>query len=1600
MSSRAEDVSLPVLVGELEALEKAIAARDAEPGIAAASRPAIEDFLRRWENVTVVDNGAVLPLASVATLLDRGAVIGTDGASALLLWAATTCRAADIVSAVEPALGRLGHDPVAMVDQAIAVAWSLGSDDLPALVMPALRTYVRCTRFDKALGLRAVTPRDIVRCLVTVHPATVHPVALDLLAVALNLSGAAPGALFLALAASLDDPLQREPRSAEEVEIRLSVAELLRARGWSAEGAVYCSEHLGILGGIAEPARRRLAERVIAIHRQAVLLLARDRRIDDVTRQRALAYRGAELVATQFYAELPDLEAAASVAVTNAREAWSAGASEAVPATGALLCHAAEAVPHLPTDRRAAEGRWVEQCIDDVLRRWPTWAGDEGLAALQQARSVVSLAGDRAPLRAEFEALRAELDRASTFDEARSVLERADVRSIVGLIADKHESSRGALAWQYAACYQADNLFLQASDVHGGYMRGAIERLVRIVDREDGDPQVRSNAATTGSGLAILLAEREGAIQMADLAIDLADRGLRLREAVDRGGLLCNAAIGRIWRFWLSSTPDPDDLRRAARLTAAAVEVTRRYLDRPPATVLNSSLLSRSGISPDLARRGLEEFVCRQLAVCLAALWRVTAVAHLCLQGNVRWLGALMERTARRSGELLSELPLLARVRNVWPLIAGVAAASHDECLTMLGEIPDRLRDESWSWSILLVARDACADPTADGARANAVSVCGRATSLLREFADRHGPRGRRTSAAAIVAGLVLNLATGVQPTAGEKRGVARTALELLQPRSPWRVHVPRSLLALADLAIAHLARLGLDDDDGPALLDLTAYLRRRADEPGIEPHLRACLAHEAGVLFHETPGRMPLPAAARMELAAEAFIASLACLQDPGCDPPPRVHADLEVLKVRARVGLLCTLGERPTPNRLTALIQRQLAASGLDALLRSEPEMPAACRHMASRVFATTLGSLALQLRGRERRRLLQQAIALLCDEVDASASVEEATVSLSNVVSLARAHGGYASILPVWQEMLAQRRAGLPAAAQLPRPGRPGEVRASQSQKPAEAEPLAGALAAAEAATTELPEDERDAAYLAQDRATEAHAAWYRVALLAAHDDSSSILERALATMAMRPHRSMLARRSRGEVGDLERVLRARARYLDALATQYDPVARVKLQSALHANTRDLKAASLPAAVNRLPDDPCIAFLPGRDGAGLAVLRPEAGAPLRRAPLPGLTLQHLRRWTTGTRRGPLERWMRALDVLVTVRESSLLVPRSAAEVRDVEKNARQAWRAVASSVIWNQGTTSTLRLVHLLDRVKAAGYGDRSAGARVDLLDAAIDSAWRSMEACLRRCTSELARDIWDPLVRALPELMRVGTLDLVPSFHFESLPLMPALELSSLAACPVAPRWRIPGGPGPAPSDGARRWLCVAPGGSGATAPLLHLDEERRQVSAMPSAGFTELTGPACTVEQVSREMLNLEHDALLYAGHAQFEPLDPLFSGLVLAGEQQLRCRRIACMDLKHLRLAYLSACETALVDSGDPTQRLDSICNAFLAAGVGEVVATGWLLSDEGAVPATGAFVRRLSDGASPAEALRLARVALMKDQPATVWAAHAVWTM
>ncbi len=185
------------------------------------------------------------------------------------------------------------------------------------------------------------------------------------------------------------------------------------------------------------------------------------------------------------------------------------------------------------------------------------------------------------------------------------------------------------------------------------------------------------------------------------------------------------------------------------------------------------------------------------------------------------------------------------------------------------------------------------------------------------------------------------------------------------------------------------------------------------------------------------------------------------------------------------------------------------------------------------------------------------------------------------------------------------------------------------------------------------------------------------------------------------------------------------------------------------------------------------------------------------------------------------------------------------------------------------------------------------------------------------------------------------------------------------------------------------------VVVASGAVDSSLPALPgADEEGSEVASLfHDAVF--IHGHEVTRAQVLTQL----HDArvLHFAGHALagFNRV-----GLVLGPDSLLSSQDIATLGLHNLKLAVLSACDTANGDEGTSADG-DSLARTLVAAGVPNVVASRWKVDSNVTRQLMRVFYSNLLGGKSPAESLCAARAAIRSIpayQHPYYWASFAVF--
>jgi CHAT domain-containing protein len=166
------------------------------------------------------------------------------------------------------------------------------------------------------------------------------------------------------------------------------------------------------------------------------------------------------------------------------------------------------------------------------------------------------------------------------------------------------------------------------------------------------------------------------------------------------------------------------------------------------------------------------------------------------------------------------------------------------------------------------------------------------------------------------------------------------------------------------------------------------------------------------------------------------------------------------------------------------------------------------------------------------------------------------------------------------------------------------------------------------------------------------------------------------------------------------------------------------------------------------------------------------------------------------------------------------------------------------------------------------------------------------------------------------------------------------------------------------------------------------PLLHADTEVRAISAAVGAGAEVWRGRQAREAALTRQALG-HFSALHFTTHGMVSRWSPWRSALLLAaggGDDGLLQAGEIAERMPPCRLVVLAACRTA-VGQLRAGREVRSLAEAFRRAGTRSVVASLWDVDDASTARLFTAFYGALADGDSPAEALRRAKLSLLRDR-------------
>jgi len=158
---------------------------------------------------------------------------------------------------------------------------------------------------------------------------------------------------------------------------------------------------------------------------------------------------------------------------------------------------------------------------------------------------------------------------------------------------------------------------------------------------------------------------------------------------------------------------------------------------------------------------------------------------------------------------------------------------------------------------------------------------------------------------------------------------------------------------------------------------------------------------------------------------------------------------------------------------------------------------------------------------------------------------------------------------------------------------------------------------------------------------------------------------------------------------------------------------------------------------------------------------------------------------------------------------------------------------------------------------------------------------------------------------------------------------------------------------------------------------------HLAYAEQEVETIATLWETQAVAGSDATETAVREQVP-GAEIVHIAAHGEFNPYNPLFSAVLLGGDEQndgrLEVHEVYGLDLTQASLVVLSGCQTDMGHLTDGDE-LIGLNRAFLFAGTPTVVGSLWQVDDASTSFLMERFYVHLRDGMSKAEALRQAQL-------------------
>ena len=157
-------------------------------------------------------------------------------------------------------------------------------------------------------------------------------------------------------------------------------------------------------------------------------------------------------------------------------------------------------------------------------------------------------------------------------------------------------------------------------------------------------------------------------------------------------------------------------------------------------------------------------------------------------------------------------------------------------------------------------------------------------------------------------------------------------------------------------------------------------------------------------------------------------------------------------------------------------------------------------------------------------------------------------------------------------------------------------------------------------------------------------------------------------------------------------------------------------------------------------------------------------------------------------------------------------------------------------------------------------------------------------------------------------------------------------------------------------------------------------LLYSSFEIEGIAKLFKGKVSVLSEEGATYSAVINALNNANH--VHFASHAIFESDSPLDSGLLLSNQKRLTLNNLLALgELKNIRLAVLSACQTSIVDFERLPEEAIGFPGGFLQSGIPGVIGSLWPVDDISTAFLMIYFYQMYVSGTSPEEALRQAQL-------------------